>query len=212
MHALEESDRQRIALEERQNIARDLHDSVSQTLFSARLMSDMLIKQKENIQPDFLWKSIAHISNLVKSALGEMRILLLKLRPESLENAEIVTLLSHLTDAANSQTEAVIELETQVDSELPVKVKTVFYRIIQEAFYNSIKHSNASSIKIKIVCQDDLAQLIVRDNGQGFEIDKTSGTQMVLKIIRERAGEIDAELDIKTESNTGTSVICTWHP
>ena len=212
LRTLQERDRQRIALEERQHIARDLHDSVSQTLFSARPMSDMLIKQKENIQPDFLWKSIAHISTLVKGALGEMRVLLLELRPESLESAEMGKLLSYLTDAASSQTEAEIQLSTKFDCEMPVKVKIAFYRIAQEALNNTIKHSNASEILVDISCGDDLVQLAVQDNGRGFKLGEISGTQMGLTIMHERADEINAKLEIKTASRKGTRVTCAWKP
>jgi PAS domain S-box-containing protein len=209
---LQERDRQRVAFEERQRLARDLHDAVSQTLFSARLTSDMLLKQKETVQPDFLWKSISHISNLVKGALGEMRILLVELRPESFENAELGTLLSYLADAASSQTEAEIQFQKQIQCTLPANVKIAFYRIAQEALNNVIKHANSSHVAIRIVCQDQLVQLAVEDDGQGFDFGKMSGTHMGLKIMRERADEIGATLEIQSRLQEGTCVTCTWQP
>lgn len=88
-HKLQEQDRERVALEERQHLARDLHDAVSQTLFSASVTAEMLLQQKKTISQRSLWKNISYFAELVKSALGEMRILLLELRPEGLTHAEL---------------------------------------------------------------------------------------------------------------------------
>jgi PAS domain S-box-containing protein len=207
---LQEQDRQRIALEERQHLARDLHDAVSQTLFSARVTSEMLLRQKKTISQKTLWKNIAHFAVLVKSALGEMRILLLELRPESLTNTELPILLAHLVDAAASRVEAKIQLEIQGKCESPVDVKIAFYRIAQEALNNIIKHADSKKITLQLICANDLIQLTAEDDGVGLQSAEQSGSQMGLKIMRERAHEIGADLEIVSTLGQGTQVTCTW--
>lgn len=101
---LQKRDLELAALEERQRLARDLHDAVSQTLFSDRLTAEMLLRQKQSIGLDTLWTHIDHLTRLVVSALGEMRILLLELRPKGLQNTDLPILFAHLTDALGPRT------------------------------------------------------------------------------------------------------------
>jgi PAS domain S-box-containing protein len=205
-----DADMQRSALEERQRLARDLHDAVSQTLFSASFTSEMLLRQRRTITPRALWKNIKHLSALVTSALGEMRILLLELRPESLVNADLPTLLSHLIDAAGSRVNAEISLDAQGDYELPVEPKIAFYRIAQEALNNIIKHADASKVNLHLRIQAGAIELRVEDNGIGLHGGKTAGSKMGLSIMRERASEVGAHLKIVSEKNKGTQVVCKW--
>ncbi len=205
-----DTDIQRSALEERQRIARDLHDAVSQTLFSARVTSEMLLRQRQTIKTRALWENINHLAMLVKSALGEMRVLLLELRPESLANTDLRTLLSHLVDASTSRVDAQIVFESQGSGELPVDVKIAFYRIAQEALNNVIKHANCSQINVQLAFKAQSVELVVQDNGIGLEASESNGAQMGLKIMRERAGEIGARLEIDSQPNHGTRLACGW--
>ena len=210
---IEEQERQRAALEERQRLARDLHDAVSQTLFSARLTSEMLLRQKSATPPESHWNNIAHIADLVKSALGEMRILLLELRPEGLLTAKLPTLISHLVDAATSRTEAKIQLTTAPKISLPINVKIAFYRIAQEALNNAIKHARCEQIIIELSIQDKAIRIKIEDDGIGIDANnENNGTKMGLSIMHERAGEINANLEINSHPGNGTQIICSWGP
>jgi PAS domain S-box-containing protein len=208
---LQEQDRQRVALEERQRIARDLHDAVSQTLFSARVTSEVLLRQKDKVvlQTKF-WKHVEHLDLLVKSALGEMRILLLELRPENLINADLPALLAHLVDAAASRIDAEINLDIQGKEQTPVDVKIAFYRIAQESLNNMIKHADSTKINICLTSSRDFVKIIAEDNGVGLRRGKSSGASMGIKIMRERANEIGAKLEISSKPKQGTRVTCTW--
>jgi PAS domain S-box-containing protein len=208
---LQEEERQRVALEERQRLARDLHDAVSQTLFSARVTSEVLLRQKnKSISQKKVWEHVAHLDLLVKSALGEMRILLLELRPESLINADLPALLAHLVDAAASRIDAEINLDIQGKEQTPVDVKIAFYRIAQESLNNMIKHADSTKINICLTSSRDFVKIIAEDNGVGLRRGKSSGASMGIKIMRERASEIGAKLEISSKPKQGTRVTCTW--
>ena len=207
---LEKQERELVALEERQRLARDLHDAVSQTLFSARLTAEVLLQQKGKIESETLWKNIHHFSDLVKSALGEMRILLLELRPESLENTALSSLLSHLVDALSAQTEAKIIFKKDVNIELPVDVKIVLYRIAQESLNNAIKHAYSKQISLRIISKEEFTELIIEDDGRGFSDAEKKGDKLGLTIMQERAAEIGASLKIENRHQKGTRITCIW--
>lgn len=200
-------------VEERQRLARDLHDAVSQTLFSARLISESLIQKKRDVRPDEIWDNIENITQLISSALGEMRILLLELRPENLTKADLSSILKHLTDAAAARTNARIQLNMKELEKLPAETKVGFYRIAQEALNNAIKHANSRNIRIDFYSDQGQARLIIEDDGLGIQADeKREGTKMGMGIMRERAMEIHAELTIDCEPQTGTKITCIWKP
>lgn len=207
---LQKRDLELAALEERQRLARDLHDAVSQTLFSARLTAEMLLRQKQSVHLDTLWTHIEHLTRLVVSALGEMRILLLELRPEGLQNTDLPILLSHLADAIGSRTEAPIQSDIRGGKKLPVDVKIALYRIAQEALNNTIKHARATEISLKLNLDETGAQLRIEDNGRGFDLQFPGGGQLGLNIMRERAEEIGATLEIASQVKKGTRVTCIW--
>jgi signal transduction histidine kinase len=159
-----------------------------------------------------LWKNIKHLFDLIKSALGEMRILLLELRPESLENTDLESLLSHLVDASEVQTDAQIVLQQDIRQRLPVDVKIAFYRIVQEALHNAIKHAYSEHIFIKVICKDDTFRLTVEDDGVGFPQNKELGDRFGLTIMSERAAEVGATFMLQNKPSGGAQVLCTWEP
>lgn len=207
---LQDEENKRIALDERQRLARDLHDAVSQTLFSARLTSEMLLRQKDTLAPETLWERVAHFDGLVRSALGEMRILLLELRPESLLKADLPALISHLADAASARTEASIRVDVSGTQSPPVDVKIAFYRIAQEALNNIVKHSRSKNVKLRIVSSANSLYLQVEDDGIGLGVDTVKGTKMGLAIMRERATDVGAKLEIVSQVGKGTRITCSW--
>lgn len=207
---LQDEENKRIAIDERQRLARDLHDAVSQTLFSARLTSEMLLRQKDTLAPETLWERVAHFDGLVRSALGEMRILLLELRPESLLKADLPALISHLADAASARTEASIRVDVSGTQSPPVDVKIAFYRIAQEALNNIVKHSRSKNVKLRIVSSANSLYLQVEDDGIGLGVDTVKGTKMGLAIMRERATDVGAKLEIVSQVGKGTRITCSW--
>jgi PAS domain S-box-containing protein len=207
---LQQREQELAAFEERQRLARDLHDAVSQTLFSARLTSEAMLRQKDELAPAVLWENLRQVTRLIVSALGEMRILLLELRPEGLTSAPLPVLLAHLADATGARTTASLHFTAQGEADLPQDVKIAFYRIAQEALNNSVKYAHASQINLTLIQAGRRVKLSVSDDGQGFEIPHREDGHFGLSIMRERAAEIGALLEITSQPGASTSLNCDW--
>ncbi len=131
------------ALEERQRLARDLHDAVSQTLFSASLIAEVLPRLWER-NPAEGQRSLAELHQLTRGALAEMRTLLLELRPAALLEVGLADLLRQLAEAVTGRSRVPIDLSLDKPYPLPPDVQVNLYRIAQEALSNVAKHSGAS--------------------------------------------------------------------
>jgi PAS domain S-box-containing protein len=197
------------ALEERQRLARELHDAVSQTLFSATIIAESLPNTWLRNQTRGA-EQLHQLITLNRAAMSEMRTLLLELRPEALLKTRMSTLLQHLVDAAKGR--RAIETQLQVEGEdgiLPQPVHVALYRIAQESINNVLKHSEATEVSIWLQMEPERAQLRIRDNGKGFALEPVSDG-LGLDNIRERASAIQATLDIQSQPNIGTEVSVTW--
>ena len=194
---------------ERTRLARDLHDAVSQTLFSASIISDVLPRIWEKNKEEGM-KRLVEVRQLTRGALAEMRTLLFELRPVALENAEINELLKHLADSITGRARVPVALEIQGTCAFPVEVKIALYRIAQEALNNIAKHSGANQADVKLTCQDGQAVLEVTDDGKGFAPENARPGSLGLAIMRERAAKIGASLDIDSSPEKGTRVKVIW--
>jgi len=197
------------AVHERQRLARDLHDAVSQMLFSAKIIAEMLPRLRDR-DPDRVWRYLPELHRLIVGAMGEMRTLLLELRPGSMTDVDLDVLLGYLVDAAGGRTSARITLTCEGQCSLQKDVQVVFYRIAQEALANAVKHARAQAIRLSLYSQNGQAILLIEDDGGGFEPEKVRAQNLGLGIMRERANEVGAELAIQTAVNAGTSVQVVW--
>jgi PAS domain S-box-containing protein len=194
---------------ERSRIARDLHDSVTQTLFSASIIAEVLPK---------LWRRnlgeaerrLDELGQLTRGALAEMRTLLLELRPATLIEVELEELLRQLTEAITGRARVPIHLDIQAKLSLPPDVKVAFYHIAQEALNNVAKHARATQAAVILTRHGDLARLTVRDNGRGFIIEKVTPEHLGLSIMHERAEAIGATLHVRSRLDQGTEVTIDW--
>ena len=130
------------ATAERNRLARDLHDAVSQTLFSASLIAEVLPRTFQK-DPDEGRRRLDELRQLTRGALAEMRMLLLELRPAALAEADLPDLLRHLAEAITGRARVPVEVELQPCTDLSPDVRINFYRIAQEALNNVAKHSGA---------------------------------------------------------------------
>jgi PAS domain S-box-containing protein len=194
---------------ERSRLARDLHDSVTQTLFSASVIAEVLPR---------LWKRdiaeserrIEELRQLTRGALAEMRTLLLELRPSTLTEVPLGDLLRQLGEAINGRARVPIILEIEGQATFRPDVQVAFYRIAQEALNNVVKHADAYQVKVKLHCQPEQVTLSVCDDGCGFVLDGISPDRLGLNIMQERADSIGAKLDIISWPNHGTEVSIVW--
>lgn len=197
------------AIEERQRLARELHDAVTQTLFSAGLIAEVLPRLWQRNQPEAR-RRLEELRQLTRGALAEMRTLLLELRPSALTEARLDELLRHLTEAITGRARTPVALEVEGDCLLPPEVQVVFYRITQEALNNVAKHAQATQAVVRLCCRPNQVELVIADDGCGFELKNLSPEHLGLGIMRERADSIGAALTIQTQPGQGTRINVVW--
>lgn len=204
-----EEQREHAAANERNRLARDLHDAVSQTLFSASLIAEVLPRLWEK-DPNEGRKRLGEIRQLTRGALAEMRTLLFELRPAALADAELGDLLRQLAESITGRSRILVSAKVEGQCHLAVDTKIAFYRIAQEALNNISKHSGADSAEVLLLCHQGTAELIIKDNGRGFDLSDASGKSLGLGIMRERAKAVGAFLNITSTINEGTEVKAFW--
>ena len=194
---------------ERRRLARDLHDSVTQNIYSANLVLDVL--PGEIVQaPQEALDDVQLLRRLVRAALGELRTLLYELRPETLTSAGLGMLLERLGDVLAGA--GTVQVHTAAaDLDLPDDVHVTFYRVAQEALNNVGKHAMASHVSAVVEADGDGARLVVHDDGEGYDVAATP-EGMGAGIMRERAHSIGAALAVRSAPGAGTTVTLTWRP
>ncbi|MFP4344434.1 MAG: GAF domain-containing protein [Anaerolineales bacterium] len=197
---------------ERNRLARDLHDAVTQTLFSASLIAEVLPVLWER-NPEEGHRRLQELRELTRGALAEMRTLLLELRPATLVEAEMGELLRQLAEAITGRARLPVDLQVSGgDAPLPAEVKVAFYRIAQEALNNVVKHAGASQVSIAYEADGDGrgVRLAIRDDGQGFDPAAIPPDHLGVSIMNERAENVGARLNIVSETGEGTEVAVVW--
>jgi PAS domain S-box-containing protein len=195
--------------EERQRLARDLHDAVSQTLFSANIIAEALPRIWDR-DPESVRRRLPQLHRLTSGALAEMRALLLELRPTALVDVELHELLARAVNAFSARSHTVASLTVGGQRSLPAPVQIALYRIAQEALSNVAKHARAEAVEVHLLMETDRVELRVRDDGQGFELEQVGPACMGLNILRERARSIGAIVEIASQPGDGTEVVVTW--
>ncbi len=194
---------------ERNRLARELHDAVTQTLFAASLIAEVL--------PD-LWdmdeaearKSTDELRQLTRGALAEMRTLLFELRPAALSQARLCDLLKQLSEAVLGRKGLPIFLQMDGDCEIPCDVKVEMYRIVQESLNNVVKYARATRVEINVRLEAGRVRMEIKDNGIGFDQTGVKPTSLGLRIMRERAEAIHARLHVDSQPGLGTTISLDW--
>ena len=194
---------------ERNRLARDLHDAVTQTLFSASMIADVLPKIWER-KPEEGQRRLEELRQLTRGALSEMRTLLVELRPAALEDTDLGDLIGHQVNAFNARTRIPVDFERNCDQNPPVAIKEMFYRIVQEAFNNIAKHAEAATVKVQLNSRSDRTELVIQDDGLGFDFEAAQTEGLGLGIMAERARLAGAELKINSHIGQGTQLRLLW--
>jgi PAS domain S-box-containing protein len=196
---------------ERNRIARDLHDAVTQTLFSASMIADVLPRIWQRNQAVGQQK-LEELRELTRGALAEMRTLLLELRPAKLAEIELADLVRQLADGITGRARIAVALSTEGQAESPPDVKVALYRIAQEALNNVAKHARAQHVQIELHCHPETISLAVADDGCGFVFATITPAHLGLGIMRERAETIGATLTVESTPGDGTKIGVQWSP
>jgi nitrate/nitrite-specific signal transduction histidine kinase len=206
---LYEQAQQAAALRERQRLARDLHDAVTQTLFSAGLIAEVLPRLWERDLEEGQ-RQLQELRLLTRAAMAEMRTLLLELRPAALVGMQLGDLLRQLAEVTTGRARVPVTVTVEGQRPLPPDVQVALYRIAQEALNNVAKHSGASQAAVSLHFRPEQVELCISDSGCGFDPNRILSEHLGLGIIRERAEAIDATLAIESEIGRGTQVTVVW--
>jgi signal transduction histidine kinase len=195
---------------DRTRLARDLHDAVTQTLFSASLTAEVL-PDLWNMDEDEARKSTEELRQLTRGALAEMRTLLLELRPATLTQTRLSDLIKQLCEAFIGRSRLPITLSIDGECQLPPEVQIAFYRIAQESLNNVFKYARATQVHVNLYLAPSFVHLETSDNGIGFDMSMVKPTSLGMRIMRERAEAIGADLSISSNPGSGTCVEVTWN-
>ncbi len=208
-----------VASEERNLLARDLHDSVTQVLFSASLVAEVL-PQIWRRDPALAMQSLQDLRRLTRGALAEMRAMLLELRPSAVAKSPLADLLTQLTEASTSRADLPFKLFIEKTPVLPMAVHLSYYRIAQEALNNIAKHARARQVTVSLsaapVERDPSGaaryevRLLIEDDGAGFAPQNGNLEHLGMGIMRERAADIGASLTVESQVGQGTRVTLLW--
>jgi signal transduction histidine kinase len=209
---LREQAEQTAVATERSRLARELHDAVTQTIFSASLIAETVAPIWDKDQDEGR-KLLQELRQLTRGALAEMRTLLLELRPSALEETSLPDLLNQLAEAVSGRTGVPVKTQIEPTCEIPTTVKVALYRIAQESLNNVMKHARASEVNLYLGgCSDEKGVLLsVWDDGRGFDLDQVPPDRLGLAIIRERAQAIGADLSIESHLNQGSKISVKWY-
>lgn len=205
-HARLLAERQLLAAqEERQRLARELHDAVTQQLFSASLIGEVL-PQIWNVNPAKGAEYLEDLRLLTKGALAEMRALLVELRSAAITDTPLPELLQHLCAALSGRLRVPVELRVEGDEAPPPDTRVAFYRVAQEALQNVAKHAKAGHVWVTLQLEPGAATLEVRDDGRGFNIAAVRGDHFGLMIMRERMAAVDGSVTLESAPGQGTTL------
>ncbi len=194
---------------ERNRIERELHDSVTQTLFSTSMLADVL-PQVWNADPVQGRAKLEELRLAVRGALAEMRTLLLELRPTAIADADINQLMRQLADSTTGRTGINVSWRIEGDCVMSPDRKVVIYRTMQEALNNSIKHAAAENVRLVLRATERAMELIIVDDGDGFEMAAVTGDHLGLNMMRERIEGNDGTLHIESHPHEGTEIHAVW--
>jgi signal transduction histidine kinase len=193
------------ALEERQKLARELHDSVSQALYGialgARTARTLLDRDASRVA-----EPLDYVLSLAEAGLAEMRALIFELRPESLETEGLVAALTKQAASLRARHNLDVQTDLCEEPELSLDAKVALYRIAQESLNNIIKHARAQKVDLRMRCDQTGVSLEVRDDGVGFDPGASFPGHLGLRSMRERVTRVGGTLEFDSTPGRGSCV------
>jgi len=205
LRILYEQTQELVSLRERQRLARELHDSVSQALYAIGLGAHTAREALES-DPEQVLASIDYVLTLAEAGLAEMRALIFELRPESLEIEGLVAALTKQVAVLRTRYKLTVEEDLGEEPDLSLEMKHALYRIAQEALHNIVKHAHASMVVLRLAGETNEIILEVRDNGRGFNPAAPFPGHLGLRSMRERVTKVGGTLAIESVPGQGTCV------
>ncbi len=209
-HRLRAENDRLVLLEERNRLARELHDAVTQSLYSSVLLTEALKVQagKQNISN--VEQIAEQLQTNAHQALKEMRLLIHNLRPSILSSVGLIRAIRHRLKAVEERAGVSHHFSVSGDIKIPKQIEEALYFVVQEALNNALKHAKSSFIEVSIDQSNSELVIIVRDEGCGFDPNNLDEGGLGLISMQERIHQINGELDILSELDQGTSIKIRW--
>jgi signal transduction histidine kinase len=204
---LYERSRELSAIEERNRLARDLHDSVVQKLFGIGLTAQSAATLLDRA-PAEARAEVERLQELAADAVGELRSLVFQLRPAAIESEGLAAALAKHVEVLRRVHHLPIELDAGGSARVRPGVDEEVFRIAQEALHNALRHAGAGRLEVRLREDDDALALRVRDDGVGFDPDDPAGRSRSLGLtsMEERAAALGGRLDIASRPGAGTTI------
>jgi signal transduction histidine kinase len=193
-------------LEERQRLARELHDSVTQSVYGVTLLAEAVAGLLAAGDQERAVNRLGRLQETAQDALKEMRLLVFELRPPVLDKEGLVAALQNRLELVEARGGLQTELSVQGERRLPIETEEELYHIAQESLNNALKHARAKRVKVHLWMSERSVHLEVEDDGQGFDPRLTAKSGMGISTMRERAQRIGGDLMIDTTPGGGTKV------
>ena len=205
---LSERSRELTVMEERNRLARELHDSVTQTLFSAVLTAEA-VAELVDTDPGQARERARELQDLARDAVREMRSLIFELRPADLDADGLVPTLRKHVEILRRVAEPELRFTVSGERRLDGRVERELFRVAQEALNNALRHGRASSVEVELAVRNGLVRLSVHDDGVGFDADdpRLRTRHLGLTSMRERADTVGGRLAITSAPGRGTVVV-----
>ncbi|MFC0523513.1 histidine kinase [Pontibacillus salicampi] len=193
------------AIEERQRLARDLHDAVSQQLFALTMMAQAAQRSFDQ-QPELAKKQLEEITSMALQAQTEMRALLLHLRPVHLSGEPLKQGIHNLISELQDKCQIRFDVHMDDMENIPESAEDHLFRIVQEALSNILRHAEATEVDVRLKQERTELFVHIGDNGKGFELDQDKKTSYGLKTMQERTEEIGGTFTIRSKPHEGTYI------
>jgi PAS domain S-box-containing protein len=204
--ALRQQAEQAAVLEERQRLARTLHDSVTQLIFGLTLLSEAGLDLAAHGDTIGVTGCLKELQQSSLQALREMRLMLFELRPAPLEGSNLEAALQHRLNAVERRAGVLVELCLEGTLSLPESSQAELYHVASEALNNCLKHSRADKITLRLISSPDAFKMVISDNGRGFETAKPNQAGMGLGNMHERVRQLGGELIVQSQPGAGCSI------
>jgi PAS domain S-box-containing protein len=206
------TEREKAALEERQRLARELHDSVSQVLYGIG-MGASAIHESLDSDPEQAREPTEYVLSLVQAGIAEMRALIFELRPDSIAQEGLVAALRKQAELMHARHGLAIEVMLDEEPEASLEMKEAIYRVGQEAMNNVVKHARASRLTVRLLVSAGGMALEIEDDGKGFDSTAEYPGHLGLQSMRERITRLRGDLLISGRLGSGTRIRAElrWH-
>jgi signal transduction histidine kinase len=198
--------------DERQRLARELHDSALQALYGIAMAAQAARRTADGIpESDRLIEALDYIVDQSEAALVELRSLIFGLRPESVAEEGLVAGLRRLTAAVGARQKLQVEVVAEGEPDIDNSAKEALYRIAQESLQNVVKHASAHAVRVQLVSEGDKVELVIDDDGIGFDSDADHPGHLGISGMKQRAAAHNLELTVHSRTEGGVEVRVRTH-